>query len=315
MSIENSGIYKITNKFNGRIYIGSSVDFVKRWGAHQSDLLHNRHPNQFLQNDYNLCKNKHGTEPLTYEIMEFAGINELLIREQYYIDMYFDDKNNTYNICKTAGNSLGRRPSEATKALWRQQRKGKDMSNATKASVAARTGVARTEETKRKIKEAHLGVPMSEQAKEKLRRPKTAAHIRKLAAAKQNICEETKNKIRKARTGTKATEATKQKMSSMKKGDLNANYGKKMSEKQKRKMRESKAKKHYGDVTFIFTHGKYIRIEVKAISLTEFMKTKGLERSGFYDLLAGRLKTHKGWKVIRVLPKDIVCSEHKHSNC
>ena len=300
MSIKKSGIYKITNKFNGRIYFGSSVDFVKRWSAHQSDLLHNRHPNQFLQNDYNICKNKHGSEPLTYEIVEFVGVNELLIREQYYLDMYFDDKNNTYNICKTAGNSLGRRPSEATKALWRQQRKGKDMSNATKASIAARTGVPRTEETKRKIKEAHLGVPMSEQAKEKLRRPKTEAHIQKLIAAKQNISDETKNKIRKARTGTKASEATKEKMSSMRKGELNVNYGKKMSEEQKLKMRESKAKKHYGDATFIFTHVENIRIEVKAINLTEFMKMNGLERSGFYDLLAGRLKTHKGWKVIRV---------------
>ena len=300
MSIEKSGIYKITNKFNGRIYVGSTIDFVKRWGAHQSDLLHNRHSNQFLQNDYDLCKKKHGSEPLTYEIVEFVSRDELLIREQYYLDMYFDEKNNTYNICKTAGNSLDRKPSEATKALWRQQRKGKDMSNATKASIAARTGVARTEETKRKIKEAHLGVPMSEQAKEKLRRPKTAAHIQKLIAAKQNISEETKNKMRKARTGTKASETTKQKMSSMRKGELNVNYGKKMSEEQKRKIRESKAKKHYGDTTFIFTHGENIRIEVKAINLTEFMKTNGLERGGFYDLLAGRLKTHKGWKVIRV---------------
>ena len=300
MNIKKSGIYKITNKFNGRFYIGSSVDLVKRWGAHKSDLLHNRHHNPFFQNDYNLCKNKYGEEPLTYEILECVSDDELLLREQYYLDMYFDDKNNNYNICKTAGSSLGCKHSEATKALWRKQRKGKDMSNATKASIAARTGVPRSEETKNKIRQAHLGVPMPEETKAKLRKPKTLEHIQKLVVARQNVSQETREKIRKARTGTKVSESTKQKFSSRRKGELNPNYGKSMSEEQKRKISETKAKKRYGDAIFIFTNKKNIKIEIKPVNLTDFMKENGLEKSGFYELLAGRLKTHKGWKVVLV---------------
>lgn len=43
-------VYTITNLINNKIYVGSSVDFIKRKSRHFNDLLKNIHPNKFLQN-------------------------------------------------------------------------------------------------------------------------------------------------------------------------------------------------------------------------------------------------------------------------
>jgi len=47
------GTYSITNKLNGRIYIGSSVNTTKRWYEHLWSLGQNQHRNQQLQYDWN----------------------------------------------------------------------------------------------------------------------------------------------------------------------------------------------------------------------------------------------------------------------
>lgn len=296
MNMKKSGIYKITNKFNGRLYIGSTIDFMKRWAAHQSDLFHNRHPNQYMQNDYNACKKEYGEEPLTYEILEMVSKGELLVREQYYLDLFFDSKDRCYNICEKAGNTLGYKPSEQTKALWREQRKGKDMSKATKASVAARVGKPRSEETKEKIRAAHLGKKMSEITKNKLRKPKTVEHIQKLIDSKRDIADTTKEKLRQAKLGKKATDETKEKMSLARSGEKNPNFGKVMSEEQKQMISETKAINRYGDKTFVFMFDDKTT-KVKATDLRKFMLENNFERSSFYRLLSGKLKAYKGWTI------------------
>lgn len=35
------GIYKITNRINGKIYIGQSVNIVRRWYAHKECVSNN----------------------------------------------------------------------------------------------------------------------------------------------------------------------------------------------------------------------------------------------------------------------------------
>ena len=44
-NLYKSGIYKITNKLNGRIYIGSSKLFKLRWKQHSKALRNNKHSN------------------------------------------------------------------------------------------------------------------------------------------------------------------------------------------------------------------------------------------------------------------------------
>jgi hypothetical protein len=51
-----SGIYRITNKFNGKIYIGQSMDIEKRLKAHFQHLDNGDHINEHLQSEFNFYK-------------------------------------------------------------------------------------------------------------------------------------------------------------------------------------------------------------------------------------------------------------------
>jgi len=44
-----TGIYKIRNKQNNKVYIGSAVDIKKRWRDHKWNLKENKHHNPHLQ--------------------------------------------------------------------------------------------------------------------------------------------------------------------------------------------------------------------------------------------------------------------------
>lgn len=77
-----SGIYKITCIANSRIYIGSAKDFKIRWNRHLRDLKSNKHANVHLQRSYE----KYGVDSFIFEIIELCSNEDLLIREQYYLD-------------------------------------------------------------------------------------------------------------------------------------------------------------------------------------------------------------------------------------
>ncbi|BBI90252.1 hypothetical protein MRS_135 [Staphylococcus phage MR003] len=49
-----SYIYMIQNKVNNKIYIGSTVDYEKRYKSHMRSLRGNYHDNKVLQKDFNL---------------------------------------------------------------------------------------------------------------------------------------------------------------------------------------------------------------------------------------------------------------------
>ncbi len=61
------------------------------------------------------------------EILEYCSLENLLEREQYYIDKY----NPEYNILKFAGSSLGFKHSEATKEIMSKLAKGRTISTET----------------------------------------------------------------------------------------------------------------------------------------------------------------------------------------
>lgn len=108
----NSGIYQIVNLINGKFYIGSAVDLNRRGKRHFRDLRLNKHDNKYLQNSYN----KYGEESFRFLVLEHVIYKEMLIeREQYYLDIFYDNCNDCYNISPTAGSNLGRIMSEEQK--------------------------------------------------------------------------------------------------------------------------------------------------------------------------------------------------------
>lgn len=105
--MNKSGIYRITNTINGKIYIGSSVNITERWYRHKRLLRKDAHHNKHLQNAWN----KYGESEFTFTIIENCEVDNLTVREQYFLNTLKPQ----YNICPTAGSSLGWKHSEETK--------------------------------------------------------------------------------------------------------------------------------------------------------------------------------------------------------
>ena len=86
------GIYKITNKINGKAYIGQSVNIKNRWQVHAS-----------TKDEYPIHRaiQKYSKKNFEWEILEECSSECLNEREQYYIALYntcFSEGGYGYNI-------------------------------------------------------------------------------------------------------------------------------------------------------------------------------------------------------------------------
>lgn len=93
------GIYKITNKINGKCYIGKSSDIEKRWNYHKISFNYEKEKQKTLYRAFR----KYGIENFTFEILE--EMTEELYdqfannREEYWI-LFYNSFNNGYNETK-----------------------------------------------------------------------------------------------------------------------------------------------------------------------------------------------------------------------
>lgn len=110
-----SGIYKITNIFNQKIYVGSAVNLQARFNSHKTNLRANKHHSKKLQNSWN----KNGENSFEFSVIEFTEKENLIIREQFYFDLLYSFGANGYNTAKIAGSLLGTTRSEETKEKLR----------------------------------------------------------------------------------------------------------------------------------------------------------------------------------------------------
>jgi group I intron endonuclease len=172
---KESGIYLITNTVNGHRYVGSAVFLAQRWAVHRSTLQNNTHKNPHLQAAYNL----YGAGAFVHEILEYVEPDQLLVREQYYLDTLQPE----YNINLIAGNTHGRKHSPEARAKMGNSKRGKLL----------------TPEHRAKLSEVHKGVPKSPEHREQIR----AAHNRP----------ETKELDRQASLGRVCTPETRAKIS------------------------------------------------------------------------------------------------------
>ena len=79
-----TGIYKIENKINGKVYIGQALDINKRFREHKSALLNKRHYNILLQRSFN----KYGIDSFVFEAIEECDGSILADREEYWTNQY-----------------------------------------------------------------------------------------------------------------------------------------------------------------------------------------------------------------------------------
>lgn len=108
-----SGVYRWINKVNGKTYIGSSANLGKRLSNYYN-LSYISSGNMSI----NKALIKYGYSNFTLEILEYCDRKDILVREQYYLDLCKPE----YNILKVAGSNLGYIHSENTIAKMRESR-------------------------------------------------------------------------------------------------------------------------------------------------------------------------------------------------
>lgn len=92
-----SGIYKITNIKDGKIYIGQSTDIKTRWSNHIKAALK---IDSIAHSRVHDAMGDEGIWNFTFELLEQCPKEKLNEREKYYIEFY---QSNTYGYNKTVG--------------------------------------------------------------------------------------------------------------------------------------------------------------------------------------------------------------------
>lgn len=146
-------VYKIYNKINRKIYIGSSINIKKRFSDHKNKLKKNKHHNNHLQNAWN----KYGNRNFEFKIIEICDKTLRLQKEQFYLD----NINPEYNIALSSSAPMeGRKHSKKTIRIF----KNRDMTYLIKiakkrkwtkaqrlARAKLRKGYRHSEKTKKKM--------------------------------------------------------------------------------------------------------------------------------------------------------------------
>lgn len=103
--MKQTGIYKIENTINGKVYIGQSVDINKRITVHKSNANNPKIGRAHDLYIYTAIR-KHGIENFDFSIVELCDRSELNARERYWIAYYKSNhKEHGYNL-NDGGNSI-----------------------------------------------------------------------------------------------------------------------------------------------------------------------------------------------------------------
>lgn len=98
-----TGIYRIKNIEDGKVYIGLSGNINKRFEQHKRLLRNNKHYNMFLQDAWNLYKEN----KFKFGILEICSFRDIYKKEKRWSKIYKSrDINYGYNIMP-CGNNLG----------------------------------------------------------------------------------------------------------------------------------------------------------------------------------------------------------------
>jgi group I intron endonuclease len=186
MSSIISGVYAIVNRVNSKQYIGSSCNIQDRWNRHIKLLNRGKHHSMHLQNAWN----KYGVDNFSFVILCTCSDDELICREQEYLDSCKPE----YNVSPTAGRTAG--IIRTTEYIAKQK--------------IAQKGKVLSEETRRKISEGMKGKRNSLGIK-RVQSPSTIEKIKK-ALLGHFVSVETREKISSKNKGYKHTEEAKRKI-------------------------------------------------------------------------------------------------------
>lgn len=268
-------IYMATNTKNGKSYIGQTTKTLKkRQSQHKYD-------SERLDIVFYRAIRKYGWKYFKWQILHsnipYNKLNDLEI--QYIV------KYNTYNkgYNSTPGGRYNHSSIYKIGTATSRRQKGRKL----------------TEETKRKISEAHKG--MKHTKKSKLKMSKSQSGRKHTAETKRKMSknynggvkyhtEKTKLKMSESRKGKKHSPKTRHKIS-------HSQIGKKVSQKTKDKISKSHCKNHYSITS---PCGK---IYIVKDGIVAFCKRQSITKDAIYYILHNGPYTrgkYKGWKIIKV---------------
>lgn len=241
-----SGIYRIVD-LKGRVYVGSAVDLNRRCNRHFATLKRGTHYNKKLLNVFS----KYGESSLTFEIIEYCEIENLLCREQFYIDTLKP----FFNNCLVAGSPLGIKHSDETKRKQSEKRVGVKIHSDEFKNRVSESNKNRvwTDEMKLKMSESKKGKKLSEEHKLAIGlffkgKKLSEGHKRKIGEkSKGRKCSEnTKQAVAKANKERIISDETRKKISEGSKGRIFSEESKlKKSESMKKYFLNKKQQQNY----------------------------------------------------------------------
>jgi group I intron endonuclease len=219
-------LYKITNRLNGKIYIGQTINLITRWNNHKASsranlpkLVISRVIKKYGYNNFNF------ENIATCKTLDDANIIECILIDQYNSHI---SNNIGYNVDFGGHNSIR---SQLTKDKMSRNKKGQ--LNPMFGKPSPNRGKITSDEIKIKISEAHTGKKLSNEHKKSiskslignkrsLGRKLTEEHKQKLSKFKPS--ESHKQAVRNANIGKIKSQETRKKLSECQKGILNHNY-------------------------------------------------------------------------------------------
>ena len=145
----------IINLINGKFYIGSSINLERRL----KEYFNINHLE--FRKKLPICAAllKYGYSNFKLEILEYSTIDETIIKEQYYLDMFKSE----YNILRTAGSSIGYKHSPESIAKF----KARKFSPETREKIRVKT---KTPERIEQLKRLHADPEYQRKRLEHLKR-------------------------------------------------------------------------------------------------------------------------------------------------
>jgi group I intron endonuclease len=273
--IEKAYIYKITNRINGKVYIGETKEKnpIKRWKGHLYTIRKGKGCPLLRA-----AIQKYGEENFSFEVIQECNIDERFIIEEQKIKEYNSLVPNGYNVTigGMGGGFKGKKHSEGTK---------KKMAKATSEQYAS----------------------LSAERKEELRQILKNRSPQK----RGTITEEYRQKMRNYKLGKKLSEETRAKISnSLKHSALKEETRKKISESVKRTYENGRdasfSEERKANLSKVMTDVRGVKVEqytkegvfVKTYPSIKVAYSELNVKTGIDKVLSGKRKTAGGfiWK-------------------